>query len=256
MNIDKLMTDYTCNERISPLVLGFEKISTDYLVKFISDDQSSSHISYFNLDENSADSVIKNEINYFKEKSKSFEWKVYGTDLPLNIGKKLISHGFIKGEEEAFMVFDLQKSADHFSNKNTNCVKVSNLNGIDDAIKVQEQVWNCDSSDLKTNLITQFNHLPDSLSIYVIYDGNKPISSAWITFNGNSPFAGLWGGSTLAEYRGKGYYTDLLHVRACEANKRGIKYLTIDASDMSKPIVEKHGFQYITYTIPYEYQFK
>ncbi|MCP4179400.1 MAG: GNAT family N-acetyltransferase [bacterium] len=256
MNIDKLMADYTLYERIAPSAWGLEKISNDYLVKFISDDQSSSFISYFKLEENYADSVIENEINYFKKKSKSFEWKVYGTDLPPNIGEKLISHGFIKEEKESFMVFDLQKNADRFSNGSTNCVKISNLNGINDAAKVHEQVWNCDLSDFKTNLIAQFNHSPDSLSIYVIYDGDRPVSSARITYNGDSPFAGLWGGSTLAEYRGKGYYTDLLNVRANEAKKRGIKYLTIDASDMSRPIVEKHGFQYITDTRPYEYKCK
>ncbi len=42
-------------------------------------------------------------------------------------------------------------------------------------------------------------------------------------------------------------YPALLAVRAREALARGHRNLTIDASPMSRPIVEQHGFQLITY---------
>jgi hypothetical protein len=32
-----------------------------------------------------------------------------------------------------------------------------------------------------------------------------------------------------------------------EARRRGYRFLTIDASPMSRPIVAKHGFQVLTY---------
>ncbi|MFC5079754.1 hypothetical protein ACFPCW_18830 [Vibrio thalassae] len=46
----------------------------------------------------------------------------------------------------------------------------------------------------------------------------------------------------MKAFRGKGFYSQLLNKRIAEAKSRGMKYLTIDASDMSKPIVEKRGF--------------
>jgi G:T-mismatch repair DNA endonuclease (very short patch repair protein) len=39
----------------------------------------------------------------------------------------------------------------------------------------------------------------------------------------------------------------VLAVRAQEARRRGYRYLTIDASPMSRPIVAKHGFQLLTF---------
>ncbi|MFB9135277.1 GNAT family N-acetyltransferase [Vibrio olivae] len=92
---------------------------------------------------------------------------------------------------------------------------------------------------------------PDSVSIYVVYVNGQPVTSAWLTFNGNSPFAGIWGGSTIKEFRGNGYYSLLLNKRISEAKLKGVKYLIIDASDMSKPIVSKRGFEVVATTTGY-----
>jgi hypothetical protein len=40
-------------------------------------------------------------------------------------------------------------------------------------------------------------------------------------------------------------------VRAQEAIGRGYRFLTVDASDMSRPILLKRGFELLTYTYPY-----
>ncbi|WP_245688514.1 GNAT family N-acetyltransferase [Vibrio sonorensis] len=98
------------------------------------------------------------------------------------------------------------------------------------------------------NLVTES---PEAVSIYVVYQDGKPVTSAWLTFNGDSPFAGIWGGSTLEEYRGRGYYSSLLNKRIEEAKARGKQYLIIDASEMSRPIVEKHGFKLVAQTTGY-----
>ena len=92
---------------------------------------------------------------------------------------------------------------------------------------------------------------PDSVSIYVVYVNGQPVTSAWLTFTGSSPFAGIWGGSTIKEFRGNGYYSLLLNKRIAEAKLKGVKYLIIDASDMSKPIVSKRGFEVVATTTGY-----
>ena len=62
-----------------------------------------------------------------------------------------------------------------------------------------------------------------------------------------SAFASLWGGSTLPELRKRGLYTSLLNARLEEARQRGFRYLTVDAGDMSRPILEKRGFRLLTH---------
>jgi predicted acetyltransferase len=76
----------------------------------------------------------------------------------------------------------------------------------------------------------------------------QPVSAAWIYFPNHSQFASLWGGSTLDGFRKQGFYTALLAVRAQEAKSRQVKFLTVDASPMSRPILEKLGFEMIAYS--------
>ncbi|MCW0470004.1 hypothetical protein OH492_16870 [Vibrio chagasii] len=93
---------------------------------------------------------------------------------------------------------------------------------------------------LQSRSVSKQHAAPDSVSIYVVYVDNQPVTSAWIIFNGSSPFAGIWGGAPASKhFEVKGHYSLLLNKRIEEAKSRGVKYLTIDASDMSKPIVSK-----------------
>jgi predicted acetyltransferase len=60
----------------------------------------------------------------------------------------------------------------------------------------------------------------------------------------------MWGGATLATHRGKGYYTALVAARLQEAMQRGARFLFIDASPMSRPILERRGFVFLGFSKP------
>jgi len=64
-------------------------------------------------------------------------------------------------------------------------------------------------------------------------------------------FATLWGGSTLKEWRGRGIYKALVAYRARLAVARGYSHLEVDASDDSRPILQRLGFVPVTTTTPY-----
>ena len=57
--------------------------------------------------------------------------------------------------------------------------------------------------------------------------------------------------STLAAWRGRGIYRALVAVRARRAVARGVRYLQVDASDDSAPILRRLGFGAVTTTTPY-----
>lgn len=77
------------------------------------------------------------------------------------------------------------------------------------------------------------------------------VSAAWIVFYPGTEFAGLWGGSTLAAWRGRGLYRALIAARARLAVARGVRYLQVDASDDSAPILRRLGFRAVTTTTAY-----
>jgi predicted acetyltransferase len=94
------------------------------------------------------------------------------------------------------------------------------------------------------------------MSVYVAYVNQQPASAAWVYFPKQSQFASLWGGSTISGFRKQGFYTSLLAVRAQEAKARKRRYLTVDASPMSRPILEKFGFEMIAYSYPCKWKVK
>lgn len=254
MNVNEIMHLYNKHERIGASIPGYAKITSPDVVKYISEDSKSGFINYYCIKAEHTDAVISRELEYFSSICCPFEWKTYDTDEPFNIGEKLLAYGFIQGETESFMVLDLDTIQSNLEIP-FNIIEVTDRDGIKDAIAVQEKVWGEDFSARLEYLVNFKKTAPENCSIYVIYENKKPVASAWSTYNGSSPFAGMWGGSTLSEYRCKGYYTALLRKRVADARKRSKKYLMIDALETSRPIVEKSGFKLIAKTTPYMYEF-
>jgi GNAT superfamily N-acetyltransferase len=91
------------------------------------------------------------------------------------------------------------------------------------------------------------DHAPETLSVYLASVGETPAACGWIRFRPGGAFAGLWGGATIPELRHRGIYTALVGARLDEARRRGVRYVTVDAGQMSRPILEKLGFQLLTH---------
>ena len=70
-------------------------------------------------------------------------------------------------------------------------------------------------------------------------------------FYPGTEFGYLAGGSTLATWRNRGLYRALVAVRARRAVPRGVRYLLVDASDDSAPILRRLGLRPVTTTTPY-----
>ncbi|MCZ4373404.1 GNAT family N-acetyltransferase [Vibrio diazotrophicus] len=247
MDKEKVMQEYNKYERKNINAFNGTILTTREVVKFVSDDTFGSYISYFDFSEEKMLNVIHNELEFFRQRNIYFEWKMYSTDSPCTLDKALVDNGFTSEGTESFMALDLHNII--ISDCSHSAItEVYNSSGIRDAIEVQEQVWGKNLEWQYHYLLKLKSEVPEDISIYVVYINEQPVASAWVTFNAGSPFAGIWGGSTLKAFRNKGYYTMLLNIRIHEAIKRGKQYLIIDASDMSRPIVEKYGFEFIATT--------
>ena len=73
-----------------------------------------------------------------------------------------------------------------------------------------------------------------------------PVSSGRLELAPGKAFAGLYGGGTRPDYQGRGVYRALVAARAAEARRRGHRYLTVDARETSRPILQRIGFQPLT----------
>ncbi|MDR3574166.1 MAG: GNAT family N-acetyltransferase [Anaerolineaceae bacterium] len=208
-------------------------------------------IVFSELNESNADETIGEQVRYFESIGQDFEWKLYDYDPPADLKERLLAYGFASGEAEAIMVLDLADAPDIFWQPVEQRVeRISDAAKLADVQSVEAQVWGEDVSPLIEYLRETISKHPDQMSVYLASVNGQPASAAWAYFPKHSQFASLWGGSTLSEFRQQGLYTALLAARAQEARARQVRYLTVDASPMSRPILEKMGFELIAISYP------
>ena len=211
-----------------------------------------SWILYSRLTPENADQVIEEQVADFERLGLEFEWKLYDHDQPPYLRERLAAHGFEIEEAEALMVLDLAQISETLLRPVTHDIRrITDPEQIYTAvIAVQEEIWQENQAQHAEELAQELRLDGDHISFYAGYAADRPVCSAWIRFNETGSFASLWGGSTLPAHRKHGFYTALVAVRAQEAIQRGYRFLTIDASPMSRPIVARHGFQLLTFTHP------
>jgi GNAT superfamily N-acetyltransferase len=225
------------------------------VVRYIIPDEKSGFIGYSALDEASVDAEIEAQIDFFRGLGYDFEWKVYDHDRPADLRQRLAAHGLVVEEPEALVVLDLEDAPEFYWTMDLpEITRITTQAGVEEVMHMEEAVWGDDHTQLGQYLGRYLGEHPDFIEMFAIYQGDRVASAAWILYHEPTPFASLWGGSTLKEYRGRGYYTALLAHRARQARKRGFRFLTVDASPMSRPILEKHGFRFLGFSTPVKWK--
>jgi GNAT superfamily N-acetyltransferase len=90
----------------------------------------------------------------------------------------------------------------------------------------------------------------DSVAVVAYVDG-QPVSGGRVDLDPGVEFAGLFGGITLPEFRGRGLYRATVARRAELAREAGFRWLYSDALPTSRPILERLGFVPLTTTTPF-----
>ena len=258
MNKSEIIALYDQDQRKDAEYPDARREVTPYVVRHVdTSGKGEGAILYSQLSESNADRVIQEQVAYFEEIGQDFEWKLYDYDRPPDLKERLASYGFLIEEAEAVMVLDLEEAPERLWQPATHSVKrIVDPEQLSDVLAVEQQVWNEDFSWLGHFLGEALRRYPEQMSVYVAYVEGQPASAAWTYFPRHSQFASLWGGSTLSRFRGQGLYTALLAARAWDARNRRVRYLTVDASPMSRPILEKFGFGMIAYSYPCKWKRK
>ena len=226
---------------------------TGDVVRFIRQAPAMNFVSFTFADEHELDRVIDQELDYFLPMEQPFTWKVYEHDLLPSLKDKLLSRNFVEDDYGDVMALDVNNAPPYlFEPVAADIRRITSIEGLKDIIFVLNKVYGNDNSWVNHRLGMHLR-MPGYLSAYVAYVDNLPASVAW-TYFPKGHFATLFAGSTIAEYRKQGLYTSLLSVRLREIRERGYQFAVVETGPMSRPIVEKHGFQHLT--TAYDYQWK
>lgn len=246
MDIQTVLALYNHEQRREAEYPDMTRVAMPRIVRYERAAPGTSIILYSDLDEATADADIDEQLAYFSRNRMPFEWKAYACDRPADLVDRLVARGLAADEPDAIMVLDVAAAPDTLLRRPSADVRrLTDAAQLADVVRVLEPVWGGKFDWIHTRLGAHMA-IPDYLSVYVAYEAGLPACAGW-TYYGNGQFAGLWGGSTVAGYRGRGLYTAVLAARVREARERGVAYLTVDAGSMSKPILTRHGFEVIAW---------
>lgn len=227
---------------------------TGGVVRQVSSPHGWNGVVWSGLDETDADAAIAEQIAYFSGLGRAFEWKLYGHDRPVDLGLRLRAAGFVPEPEETLMIAEvavLDLGAE--PPEGVRLVPVTDAAGVALVADVHERAFGADGSRMREQLNARLARDPDTVVATVALAGDVPVSAARMELVPGTRFAGLWGGGTVEAWRGRGVYRALVAHRARAALDRGYRYLQADASDRSRPILERLGFAPLTTTTPYLY---
>lgn len=91
----------------------------------------------------------------------------------------------------------------------------------------------------------------DAVELWIAVSEGAVVSAGRLEPVAGTAFAGLWGGATRPEWRGRGIYRALTAARARSALDRGFRYLQSDSTEFSRPILERSGLVKVSTTTPY-----
>lgn len=192
------------------------------------------------------DAFIAEQRDYFTRIGSAVEWKYYDYDQPGDLPQRLTAAGFEPGEPEAILVGEAAALvADVNLPEGVRLREVTEPADFERIARFQGLIWGEDFGWLPKRLATSI------LNVVVEDDQGEIVCSAWLRGTPGTEFAGLWGGSTLEPWRGRGIYRALVAYRAKVAVERGFRYLHVDASPDSAPILRRLGLVQIATSTPY-----
>jgi len=206
------------------------------------------------------DSLIAETVEFFSAhpQVEEFEWKTRGHDWPPDLDERLRAHGFEPDEVETVMVGEASHLAvDVELPEGVSVRRVDQLPEreaiVTEASEVAAKIFGGGPSGAE--MLDRLDRMDGMEEFWVAEaesdDGRRVICSGRLARVAGTEFAGIWGGSTLPEWRGKGIYRALTAARARAALDEGVRYINSDCTVMSRPILERSGLVAVTTTTPY-----
>ncbi|MBW5485205.1 GNAT family N-acetyltransferase [Streptomyces bambusae] len=226
---------------------------TDTVVRHVCPAPGWNGILWSDLREDTADAEIAAQVEYFAQSgAREFEWKLYAHDRPADLGARLSAAGLVPEPLETLMAAPAAAiAAEPAPPEGVRLVEVTDEAGVDLMMEARRLAFGSGSPMVRHHLLSRLTEAPDTMVAVVAMAGDRPVSAARMEIRPGGSFAGLWGGGTAPEWRGKGIYRALVAHRANEAVRRGVPYLQVDASSESRPILERLGFSVLGETTPY-----
>ena len=234
-----ILSLYDAVRAAPPPETGVERVWADGVLRTLG---AYNFIGWWDFPEADAAAVAVRERDFFNSVGGQVEWKVYSHDRPPGLEAALAAAGFQDDGPETFLALDIEAADLPLApppgieiRQATDAAGIADLVTANTLAFGEREEWRQAALEARLG--------DPTVSLWVAYADGAPISSGRLELLPGTPFAGLYGGGTAPEHRGMGIYRALVAARAADARARGFRYLTVDARETSRPILQRLGFE-------------
>lgn len=195
---------------------------------------------------------IQNVIDFLANTGyiRSFEWKTWRSDPRLPLDK----FGFQWEPEEAVMMGDTEVLSRWPNPHGVRVHQVVTEEDLSAASQVRSDVFGL-GEDRTRQFIERTRHDIPGAGLFAAVADGRMVGIGRMEELAGAGLAGLFSGSVLPQYRGRGIYRALLSARAKRALDLGATVVVSECSEYSHPILQRAGFLAVEHTTPAVYRF-
>lgn len=182
------------------------------------------------------------------------EWKTRGHDRAPGLHESLVEHGFAPDEPESIMIGEARRLAVDVTPADDVTIRRVHDDADVRAMCAMSAEAFGDPPETGTTIadaLIRRLSLADGMELWVAETDGRMVSAGRLEPVAGTDFAGIWGGSTLLGWRGRGIYRALTAARARSALAMGKTLVHSDSTEYSRPILERYGLVKVSSTTPY-----
>ncbi len=183
------------------------------------------------------------------------EWKTRGHDHAPGLHGALLANGFEPDETEAIMIGPAGVlSGEVELPPGVGLRRVTEEQDIRAMSAMQDEVFGSPPSDGNAEAVLRRAARGDGMELWVAEHRGVIVSAGRLEPVPGTDFAGIWGGATREQWRGRGIYRAVTAARARAALALGKTLIHSDSTDYSRPILERYGLLRVSTTTPYRWR--
>jgi hypothetical protein len=183
------------------------------------------------------------------------EWKTRGHDNAPGLHEALLEYGFIPDDPESVMIGEAAALAvDVTLPEGVTLRRVMEESDVRVMSAMQDEIFGDPVSTDTADALLRRLRLGDGMELWVGEIAGQIVTAGRLEPVPGTSLAGIWGGATRAEWRGRGIYRALTAARARSALRMGKTLIHSDSTEYSRPILERSGLLKVSTTTPYRWR--
>jgi GNAT superfamily N-acetyltransferase len=223
---------------------GFERMLTDSYCLLVGPVPSFTQVSHLRVDPDAVAEVIHEvRAEITRRRHRRATWHVGSSASPADLVDRLRAHGLVADDHNAALVLSREPAA---GPAGVVARRVESLEEFALSVEIAAIAFESEHVREWADIVAERFELERAgraPRAYLGFVDGEPVASAQVLLEPGCPAGLLVGGAVLPAARGRGAYRALVRARWDDALAAGFEALCVHAGAMSRPILERLGFE-------------